>query len=75
MEMLFDMLDRYAKDRQSSRAWDIVGISEAQWYVYKKKRELSQKHLRTLSLYFGCDVNDGVKRLTATILKKYWEVV
>jgi hypothetical protein len=75
MSMLYDMLDRYARDKKDSRGWDIVGISEAQWYVYKKKGSLNPKHTRTLCLYFGCDENDGIKRLTATILKKYWEVV
>jgi hypothetical protein len=73
MEMLMTLLDRYARDRKECRGWDIVGISEAQWYVYKKKEMFSPKLFRIICLYFGADMNEGIKRLTGMILKRYWE--
>jgi len=71
--MLFVILDEYAKTVEDCRGWDILGIGEQQWYVYKRKNTLPLKHCRTLCLTYNAPLTDSLTELSTTILHDYNE--
>jgi hypothetical protein len=72
--MLFILLDEYAK-LKDERGWDLLGIGEQQWYVYKRKKSLPLKHCRTICLTFQIQLTDDQRDLSNIVYEKYWDLV
>jgi hypothetical protein len=76
--MLFTLLDRYAKDVKGCRGYDLLGIGDQQWAIYRKKNYLPMKHCKTLCYMLDQDpaiATMDLKELSHIVYKAYWRTV
>ena len=50
--MIFAAIEGYFK-KLKTPVWDKLGIAQTTWIQYKTKKKLPQRHIDTLSLFFG----------------------
>jgi ACT domain-containing protein len=72
--MVYDILERYCKERLNCSSLDYIGISRATYYQYKKDNHLPLKHCKQLCQKLNIPWTDNQKIISLAILERYYNV-
>ncbi len=72
--MLFNVLERYCKEKLHCSAVEFIGVSVPTYYLHKRNNVLPLKHCKTVCQKLGCPWTDNPKELTLFIVERYYNV-
>jgi hypothetical protein len=70
--MVFDILEKWCKDKKGQLIYDFLDIDRATWYRYKKKRQLPLMVCKIICYEFGHHITDDLKEISLFIVTKYY---
>ena len=73
--MLFTVIEKYAKEKEGCKGYELLGIKKSQWHRYKKDNHLSLVHCKNLSMLCGSHITDDFQELSLLVLNKYYEEI